>query len=427
MASQNLNPLLDISTTISENALILSKYLAATGLPHSSVEGNGAVEIKLPSGDVPAQAARQAILEACQKMHDLALGPKEKLWWLGFAAHDLSTLHFIEHFKVAQAVPLDGEISFTELAKKITVDEDRTRRILRYAMTNQIFIENREGYVSHTPTSALLVTDETIHSWVSHNMAEVFPSTARLVDVIEKDRYRATEPTETAFNLAFNNSEPWFVWLSKRQDRENNFAKAMRAMITSETHSIQHLVRGYDWAQYAGQTIVDVGGSTGHISISLAKLFPDLRFVVQDLAVPISNGQASLPAELQDRVSFQVHDFFSPQPVEGAEVYFLRQVLHDWGDSYCAKIIRSLIPALKNGARVIINDFLLSNVGALSGLEEKSSRTMDMQMMTMLNSKERTVQDWQKLFTDVDERFHLLSSETPIGSALCIIVFMFSQ
>jgi hypothetical protein len=55
------------------------------------------------------------------------------------------------------------------------------------------------------------------------------------------------------------------------------------------------------------------------------------------------------------RVSFMSHDFFTPQTVV-ADVYLLRWILHNWSDKYCVRILRALIPALKPGARVIVNE-----------------------------------------------------------------------
>jgi hypothetical protein len=68
------------------------------------------------------------------------------------------------------------------------------------------------------------------------------------------------------------------------------------------------------------------------------------------------------------------HDMFSEQPVAGADVYLLRFVLHDWSDKYCVKVLKQLIPALKRGAKVVIQDHLLPEPGALGMLQEMQLR-----------------------------------------------------
>ena len=70
------------------------------------------------------------------------------------------------------------------------------------------------------------------------------------------------------------------------------------------------------------------------------------------------------------------HDFFKEaQPVHGADVYFFRFIFHNWPDKYCLKILRSLIPALKTGAKVVIIDYVLPGPGGFrSRWEETRAR-----------------------------------------------------
>ena len=68
------------------------------------------------------------------------------------------------------------------------------------------------------------------------------------------------------------------------------------------------------------------------MSLELAKAFPDLLFVVEDLPVHIEEAKAVWDAELpgavdSGRVQLTVHDFFTEQPIKGADVYMLRCVL----------------------------------------------------------------------------------------------------
>lgn len=125
-----------------------------------------------------------------------------------------------------------------------------------------------------------------------------------------------------------------------------------------------HVVKGYDWAGLGQAKIVDLGGSHGDMMIALAQSFPNLHCIVQDLAEVIDSRPAEAPPEeLKDRVTFQSHDFFKPQPVKDADVFFLRWIFHGWSDKYCLRILDNLIPSLKPGARVVINDICLPEPG----------------------------------------------------------------
>ena len=127
-------------------------------------------------------------------------------------------------------------------------------------------------------------------------------------------------------------------------------------------------------------TVIDVGGSIGHISRALAThphpSTAKAKFIVQDMPDIVTQGESLLPEDLKDRVTFQAHDFFTPQPenVHGADVYLLRSVLHDWSDKYATKILRNLIPGLKAGAKILINERIVPGFHEAHYLVERHFR-----------------------------------------------------
>ena len=155
------------------------------------------------------------------------------------------------------------------------------------------------------------------------------------------------------------------------------------------------------------------------------------------------------PPGLASRVEFMEYNFFTQQPVKNADVYLFRWIFHDWSDKYCKRILISLIPALKNGAKVIVNDFCLPESNTLSPSRERavryatpalsfycasrvakselicilSSSLTDLTMMQLFNSRERELDDWKQLFHDVDSRFVFEGFIQPSGSHLAIIKF----
>ena len=122
-------------------------------------------------------------------------------------------------------------------------------------------------------------------------------------------------------------------------------------------NSPSFLIQGYPWASLKSATVVDIGGSEGHISILLAQAFPALKLIVQDRPEVIREAAIKLPPHIVGRISFAAHDFFTPQSVT-ADAYLFRWIFHDWPDRYVVAILRQLIPALQPGARVTVNDSL---------------------------------------------------------------------
>lgn len=117
-----------------------------------------------------------------------------------------------------------------------------------------------------------------------------------------------------------------------------------------------------------------VGGSFGFVCILLATTFPNIHFVVQDLPEVVATGASKLPPALADRVNFMAHDFLTEQPVKNADIYFFRWIFHNWSDKYCIQILRNLIPALKPGAVILINDNCLPEPNTLTLWPEERIR-----------------------------------------------------
>ena len=137
---------------------------------------------------------------------------------------------------------------------------------------------------------------------------------------------------------------------------------------------MNHLIDNYDFGSIGAGTIVDVGGSHGQVSIALAEKYPDVKCIVQDLPDTIAGLEAQTPDHLKGRVSGMEYDFLTPQPVKDADIYLFRWILHDWSDKYCVNILRSLVPALKKGAKILINDICIPQPGQLGIAQDRALR-----------------------------------------------------
>lgn len=159
-------------------------------------------------------------------------------------------------------------------------------------------------------------------------------------------------------------------------ERGQRFAGAMSAF--ASRLSLDPIINSFDWASLGkGATIVDVAGGWGPVSIGLARRFPDLKFIVQDLPDVVAEGLARLPPDLaqdRDRFQFMPYSVFTEQQVKGADVYFSRALYHNWPDASCIEILRNQIPALKPGAHLIIAEPFLPEPGTLSPYMEKRLR-----------------------------------------------------
>jgi precorrin-6B methylase 2 len=312
-------------------------------------------------------------------------------------------------------VPFDSTTTVPELAKASGIDESDCNRLIQHALTNRLFIEELPGVIKHSAMTQAIATVPLLREWIEETCENMWSSAPRIVSAMEKWP-GSEEPNETAWNLARGTSLPFFVDLSQDKTgiRAKRFADSMSFFQANPTMRTDLVVDNYDWAKY--KTVVDVGGSLGDVSIELAKRFPDIKCVVQDLPEVIVGAPKNI-----DRVEFQSYDFFTEQPVKDADVYFFRMIFHNWGDKYCIKILRKLIPALKSGSRIVINDHVVPEPGILSLYNDRSVRAFDLVMKECFNAKERDVNDWAALLKKADERFAIADIKRPEGSQLQIV------
>jgi O-methyltransferase domain len=136
--------------------------------------------------------------------------------------------------------------------------------------------------------------------------------------------------------------------------------------------------------------VVDIGGSKGHDLEKFLLRHPDIpagSLVLQDLPDVVKDLQ------INSAIAVQAYDFFTPQPIKGARVYFMHNVLHDWTDEMAIKILSNVVGAMEKGySRLLIHESLISSVKPLARVT-----TSDLTMMACLAAKERTEGEFEAL------------------------------
>ncbi|KAI0182214.1 O-methyltransferase-like protein [Xylaria flabelliformis] len=147
-----------------------------------------------------------------------------------------------------------------------------------------------------------------------------------------------TEPQEGSVahsagskKLAIDNA--MFVFLRTQPSKADRFSKAIRLYSAGRDRILGILSsRELQLNSLGAGVVVDVGGAD-----------------VEDLPDFVA---AAEQAWLTGRVRYQAHDFFSTQRVVAADVYLFRWVFHD---HYVVRISRAQVPALRKGARILVN------------------------------------------------------------------------
>ncbi|TVU26326.1 hypothetical protein EJB05_28865, partial [Eragrostis curvula] len=138
-----------------------------------------------------------------------------------------------------------------------------------------------------------------------------------------------------------------------------------------------HIFRGFS-------SLVDV----------IASAFPRIKCTVLDLPQVISQSVTG-----DGKVHFITGDMFESIPP--ANAVFLKNVLHDWDDKDCVKILqrcKEAIPSRNAGGKVIIMDMV---IGSTTG-NEKISEMEALRNLYMMHASgvERGENEWKKIFSE---------------------------
>ncbi|KAK8099975.1 O-methyltransferase [Apiospora kogelbergensis] len=370
------------------------------------------------------ETSRVKLLEALDELRALIVGPAGHVFFLSFLipAHT-ATLHTLYKFEIAKHVPLDGPISYADLASRCGLSESSTQRRVRAAISLRIFSETPAGLVQHNAASLALGTT-TLHDWLGMATEELAPAALKIAESTEKHP-ACDDPAKSSFSIANDGGgeKDLFAIVSKQPHRMERFAKAMAWSMKVPGMEPRYTVDNLGWGNNnCPKVIVDVGGGMGDLCKAMLDTYPNIETaIVEDLPEVAAQGEKAVSPEHKGRLQFQPYSFFTEQVVKNADVYVWRCVLHDWPDSYAETILRNQIPALKPGARLIFNERCLSAPKPRDHVQEQFARACDTHMQSCANAKERTYDDWVSLFAKVDSRFKLQSVTTPLHSALSII------
>lgn len=152
-------------------------------------------------------------------------------------------------------------------------------------------------------------------------------------------------------------------------------------------------------ARAGSPLVVDVGGGKGHDLQKFLARHPEAcqaagSLVLQDRDDILKGVEAELDTPA---IKVHPHDFFTEQPVKGAKVYFMHNVLHDWSDDQALDILRKLAVGMEKGySKLLIHESLVSNIKPLSRVT-----VSDLTMMACLGAAERTEEQWRELVAAV--------------------------
>ncbi|CEO58422.1 Putative O-methyltransferase FtmD [Penicillium brasilianum] len=358
-------------------------------------------------------AIRGEVITMAENLLQQARGPAPAVLNMLESAVDVGTIQTLIRLEVPDHVPSTGSITYDDLARKLEtpIEPNLLQRLIRFSRLDGFLDEDDAGAVKHTPMSAIFVLDKDSAGQAKFMADFGIRPCSFIYESIKLD---PTGESPRKGPLALMAMEPearqgptFFEVLEKDQLNRTRWHDGMA--VHNDT-MVRHVAHAYDWNTL--QSLVDIGGSEGHVSTFIAKAFSHIHITVQDRPEIISQARQR---EQHPQLTFEEHDFFTPQP-RIADAYFLRLILHDWNDADCTRIITQISPALRPNAKLLIMDAVLPEPNEGSPQSERQLRRSDIGMYTLFSAKERSLAQMRQLVEGCDSRLRFEKVYAPPGS-----------
>ncbi len=276
----------------------------------------------------------------------------------------------------------DGPKSTEALAHITETHAPSLHRLLRALATIGVFAEVEPSVFMNTELSTYLRSDQP-------------GSLSHLARMMSAPWYwRSWE--EMAFSI--RTGQPVFnqLWGMDSWRYLKEHAEA-RQVFDAAIHNVSELFNravatAYDFSSI--HRLVDVGGGHGGLLVMLLAAYPNMQGILFDQpAVIEESGKLIAQAGLSHRCKVVGGDMFASLP-PGGDAYLLKEIIHGWDDERAIQILRTCRQAMQPDGRVLVADMVIKP----GGKETYFSKFMDLKLLLDFSGRERTVDEFQRLF-----------------------------
>ncbi len=284
-----------------------------------------------------------------------------------------------------------------ELCSAIGTDPDATLRLLRAGIALRL-VTMANARFSPTPLLDTLRQDSpvSLSGWATiMGSPGAWLPWGRFVDAIRTGE-RQTLPTL---------GKEYFEYLGSAPDEAKAFTVGMGGISASIGAAAATVIDTSDVSVAA-----DIGGASGLLLHALLSSNPHLKGIVYDRpdVVPFANDAAQ-QAGVGGRATAIAGDFLESVPE--ADLYLLKWILHDWDDAHSIQILKNCRRAMRPGGRVVVMELQLGEMD-----DPGLSSLMDLNMLVVLNGRERTTREYAELFSNADLRSTQVTPlQAPLG------------
>ncbi|KAF8194080.1 O-methyltransferase-domain-containing protein [Pholiota molesta] len=412
---------------ISEASQTVEAHFAKSSKPYvPSLDDVEPHPLDLVSDSMELRTAIQTIEGACAQLIATVLRPSHTIMNRAMGMLEPGCMDVVMAYKIPDILrDQPAGVHVADIAKRTGLEEHRLGRTMRLLATKHIFREISKDVFVNNRLSVQLLSENPMSNLCRYNTQELQGAIPFLTEVLgDEDWGHSTAPNKTAFNRHTGYSGTMFNYYSGIDTKigaefGERFTVAMHGYaVASESLAVIH---EFPWKELpTGTTIVDVAGGVGYMALELARRFPSLHLTLQDLPERILEAKHDLwpskcPKAIEEsRIKFVPFNFFIQSPVSNADIYYIRNILHDWEDSRCITILSNVRKAMSQHSRVLVHECILQDAARVPegkslfkqapvpllpnyGVGRVRQYAMDVAMMTMFNSEERHLQAYIRL------------------------------
>jgi hypothetical protein len=303
-------------------------------------------------------------------------------------------LHVVADLGVADALE-DIPRTAAGLAESTGTNADALNRVLRLLCCHGIF-ESRDGRFAHTPASRLLRSEH----------PQSMRSFVRMMGLpLNWAAYGKLDHTVRTGLPAMPQVLPGGFW-SYFADHPEASQIFNEAMMGKAQVQIAGVIGAYSFSRF--NLIGDIGGGQGHLLQAVLATNTRARGVLFDLPRVIE--QVSTVAS--DRLTLQGGDFFK-DAMPTCDAYLMMDIIHDWNDEESTRILKNLRRSAPVHAKLLLVEGVIRDDSLPNFV-----KVLDIHMMTLLNGKQRTRQEFEKLLAGAGFR---LEREIDTGGEFSIL------
>jgi hypothetical protein len=284
-----------------------------------------------------ALALRRLLLRAA----DGLLPPWAAVWERTMGIERTHVIGTIAELGVADLLA-DGPATAAQLAERLDVDADTLHRLLRVAALDGLLRVDRRGRFRLTRFGKTLRSDSpsTLRPWARYMALE--STRGAWGDLTESVR-----TGRSAFERVHGMSV--WDWFAAHPEEEQLFAAAMRSI----TEVDAPVIAASSLVPDEG-VICDVAGGAGTLLGEIMVERPRLRGVLLEAPGVLREAEKHLSSRgVLDRVELVEGDLFGELRAD-ADVYLLKNILHDWDDATSARILAGVRATMKPGSRLLV-------------------------------------------------------------------------